>query len=66
MLEKDPTKRPTIREVLEDPWITKNFPDVTRLREKAQGATMFQMYSLPKPNSLKIYDEVAKASQGLL
>jgi len=64
LLAKDPQKRPTIKEVLEDPWISKNFPEVTKLRENAKSQNMFQMYSLPKPNSLKIYDEVAKMSAG--
>ena len=63
LLAKDPRKRPTIKEVLEDPWITQNFPEATRLREKTKDQNEFQMYSLPRPNSLKIYDEIAKVTQ---
>ncbi len=33
------------------------------MREKAKDANLFQMYSLQKPNSLKIYDEVVKMSK---
>lgn len=62
LLTKNAKERPTIKQVLDDPWITSYCKEVKVLREKAQPHQLFQMYSLTKPNSLKIYDEVDKVS----
>jgi len=48
MLQKDPTKRPSIKTVLEDPWLTKynknNLPEKRRKSRDTSECT-FQIYT---------------------
>ena len=65
MLTKDNTKRITIKELLQHPWIVHDSPDLGKQRCEANKQKEFQLFSLVNPFSMKIYDEVSKRATEL-
>ncbi len=62
MLIKDPEKRITLKEVLMHPWLTKDCPEVLKMRKEAKKENEFRMFTLSNPCTAKIYDEVKRRS----
>ncbi|MDR3736441.1 MAG: hypothetical protein P4L10_13010 [Acidobacteriaceae bacterium] len=50
---KDPSKRLTLKDVLQHPWITKDIKDVREARRNSLPGNAFALFSLPQPDLLK-------------
>ncbi len=50
---KEPSKRLTLKEVLQHPWITRDIKDVRDARRNSLPANAFALYSLAQPDLLK-------------
>ena len=50
---KEPSKRLTLKEVLQHPWITRDIKDIRDARRNSLPGTAFALFSLPQPDLLK-------------
>jgi hypothetical protein len=65
LLTKNPKLRPTIKDVLEDPWIAETSPatDTRKDRPFAHTSPDFQLFSIPEPNSPTAQDSAPGVSK---
>jgi len=57
---KDPAKRITLKEVLQDPWITHDLKGVREARRNSLPAEAFTLFSMVKPDTSNLLKDVQK------
>jgi len=59
-LVKDPSKRLTLKEVLQHPWITKDIKDIREARRMSLPGNQFELFSLVQPDTKDLLKEIQK------
>ena len=60
ILVKEPSKRITLKEVLQHPWITRDIKDVRDARRNSLPGNAFAVYSLVQPDTTNLLKEIQK------
>ena len=60
VLTKEPSKRITLKEVLQHPWLTRDIKGIRDARRGSIPATAFELYSLVKPDVEAVKDAQSK------
>ena len=60
LLVKDPAKRITLKEVLQDPWITRDVKGVREARRNSLPGDAFTLFSQVQPDTTNLFKEVLK------
>lgn len=60
LLLKEPSKRMTLKEILQHPWITRDIKDVREARRNSLPGDAFSVFSLVQPDKTDLLKEVQK------
>lgn len=60
LLVKEPSKRLTLKEVLQHSWITRDIKDIREARRNSLPGNAFELFSLAKPEGGDLFKEMHK------